>query len=575
MPFGSGFWTGDWVGVEHPHSFPNPSLTTDATNVNWRQYTLESYVTAECIQGPLNGYQGDDPASLNVGKFLLRRTTDSSIEIIVQCVEPYARGFSADPNLIIVDLMSDGANDDPHRGSYYAPFSKISGSSPADKFTFWVRGSGAGTLYDYYLHHKQPIAFRGVVSEVIGAMLMYAGYTASNIDQASFDDAYDAELNVGPDNNNRPYVWVIPEQGETILATIKRVMQHWSHILTYNKDGKFALRPADSFAEFFVALDNNSNVKEIKTWANKNIVLNKCLAMHGGGYMRHLDYSLAVQPNPRLNAYYEPRLKSDYTQAFIDEYSDSNSITKFGERQFGNRIRNTFNERPGTAYGVGRRDGGPLVRDIPRTISIFTEGDPINVAHYPLVHRSEIKDLIMERFLSNEAQIRTFIEVTQDFMGLDYEIGSVVYVPSELGDFRCIKQTIDYNSLTVTSELIRNFPTEYTTASTAVWAYVNLDDAPVGTTVLSEAAGTMTLEVNLTTTALLDWHYQIYISKDGGPWEEFYTTGWEAETGNLDIQDTWSGDTQSVEVIIRATDDDGGGGQCTPTPWVRMPTAIQ
>ena len=148
-------------------------------------------------------------------------------------------------------------------------------------------------------------------------------------------------------------------------------------------------------------------------------------------------------------------------------------------------------------------------------------------------------------------------------------------MPSFDADFRCIKQVIDFNKLTVKSTLIRNYPTEYTTASTGIWAYVDIDSAPVGTTNLSEAAGVMTLEIDLTTTAGLDWHYQIFISKDGGPWEEFYTTGWESETANLDIQDTWAGNTQSVEVIIRAADDDGSGGQCTPTPWVRMPTATQ
>jgi len=400
----------------------------------------------------------------------------------------------------------------------------------------------------------------------------------SNIDQDSFDEAYDAELNAGSNNDERPYVWVIPEQGETILSTIKRIMQHWSHMLTYTKGGKIALRAVDELTDFFVAIDNNSNIKGLKHRADKSLILNKSLAMHGGGYMKRTAYPNAASLFPFLNARYEPHLKSDYEQAFTDEYSNTASITKYGERQFGSRVRaGSPSEREALenywlpfVAGMGTGYSGYATR----TISFQIEGEPIKVAHYPLIHKKDIKDNVMKRFTTNEAELRTFVEIKQDFMGLDYEIGSIVYVPSLGGDFRCIKQTIDFNNFNVQSELVSNFPTEYATASTVIWTYVNLDDAPVGTTVLSESSGTMTLEIDLTTTAGLDWHYQIFISKDGQPWEEF-STGWDAETANLDIQDSWSGNTQSVDIVIRAADDDGIGGQCTPTPWVTMPTATQ
>jgi hypothetical protein len=523
----------------------------------------------------MNGYDGDDFGSLNVGYFLGKKTSDSSVVIKCICCRPESRGtFSVDPALATVDVPStDTQPAEFRRNSYYPIFSKQSSSGPPDpKFYCFFR---AGSTNTYDLYHVQPITFRGVISEVIGAILMYAGYTAANVDQDSFDECYDAENNVGADNTERPYVWVTPEQGETVMATIKRVMQHWNHILTYNKEGKIAIRPADSFYEFFSALDSHANIKSLKIRSEKDMILNKCIAMHGQ-YVRFVDYPNAGSPVPDFNAYFEPTLKSDITQAFIDEYSDTSSITKYGERQYGDRVRTTLEPSPGTFVGVGRRDGsGPLVPDVARSVTKYTEGDPIKVAHYPFVHQKDIKDNIMLRFITNEAKMRKIIEVEQDFLGLDYDIGSIVYVPSEDSEFRCMRQTVDFNSLTVRSVLITNHPCEYTTASTTVWGNVDWDSAPVGTTNLTESSGTMTLEIDLSMGAAVDWHYRIFISKDYGPWEEFYTTGWESITGALDIQDSWSGNTQVVEVIIKAADDDGSGGQCTPTPWVRMPTATQ
>ena len=395
MPFGGTFWSTGWEDVKHPHSFPNCTISSSA-GTYWKKITVNTYVTSECIQGPMNTYDGTNQSSLNIGYFIGKKTTDSSVVIKIGCCRPDFRAFSADPNLILIKLGStDSEVNEYRRLTYWAPYAKqVNGN-----FFCYIR---AGSTNTYEIYHVQPIAFRGVVSEVIGAILMHAGFDDSYIDKDSFDEAYDAGLNSGSDNDERPYVWVIPEQGETILATIKRVAQHWSHMLTFNKDGKLAIRPADSIEEFFSALDENANVKSIKTWDDKDLILNSCLAMHSGGLIRYTDYPNAASTDPDFNAEYEPHLKSDVNQEFIDEYSDTTSITKFGERQYGNRVRTTLVEGTGTAYGVGRRGGaGPLVPDIPRTISVFTEGEPIKVAHFPQIHQKAIKDNIMLRFTTN------------------------------------------------------------------------------------------------------------------------------------------------------------------------------
>ena len=575
MPFGATFWVDGWEDVMHPHDFPNDSivLTGSTPTAGWREIQVHSWVTCECIQAPYNGYDGDSVESFNVGRFQGERDSGTTV-LPINSVEPVSWGFDSDPNLILVNLTSDDV-DEQRWCTYHAPYFKNpSSTGPPDlQFQMWTRGTGSGTQLAWFLHHVQPVAFRGVVSEVIGAILMYAGYDPNRIDQDSFDEAYDAELLAGSDNNKRPYVWVIPQQGESVLATIKRIMQHWNHILTFDRAGKIALVPADSLDTPYVIIDTDSNILELKSKVNKELIFNKVTAMHGGGYMRHAAYVGIGQPSPVARCHYEAHLKSDYDSAFSDEYLDQDSIDKFGERQYGDQIRQpmTMSEREIMVPGRIAEDR-PLTR-IPRTINVASEGEPVSIAHFPHYHYTDIKDAIMARFLSNETKLKDTVEIKQDLLGFDFDIGHMVLNGQTGLTYRCIKQTLDFNKFTVTSNLLQEFGTEYAYASTVIWEFVNLDDAPVGGTSIWHSGGSTWLSTSLTVTPSdHDWRYRIYISKDGGEWEE-RTSGWIGNTGSLSVSGSWSGENDEVRVFIRAADDDGLGDPEQPTPMIAMPTA--
>ena len=180
-----------------------------------------------------------------------------------------------------------------------------------------------------------------------------------------------------------------------------------------------------------------------------------------------------------------------------------------------------------------------------------------------------MKDLIMARFISNEARLRDTALLIQDFMGLDFDVGSIVFVPELNRQYRCIKQTVDYNKFQVRSELLETFPTRYSSAPTVIWDYINDADAPIGSTLLTDMGSDMHLDLEIgDVTPGLDWWYQIYVSKDGGAWEEL--ASFTANTGPLIETFIWSGDTATVEVLIRGADDDGSGGQSFATPFVPM-----
>jgi hypothetical protein len=515
---------------------------------------------------------------LNVGHFQLERDSGATVAPVNSC-EPDVRAFLMDPSIITINLTSDDV-DENRRCTFWAPYFK---NSTGHQFTVWLRGTGTGTQIAWYLHHVQPIAFRGVVSEVIGALLMYAGYDAARIDQDSFDEAYDAELMVGADNSNRPYVWVIPQQGESVMATIKRVMLHWDHILTFNNAGKLALVPVESVDTPYVFLSEHSNILKLKQQVDKSLIYNYSLAMHGGGYMRHAEYVGISQPSPIAHCTYEPHLKSDYQQAMIDEYKDTASVNQFGERQFGSRVKQTLTE--GTAEetemtygrGVGFGFSGIQRREriyTTRTIDTLSEGEPITVAHFPLCHRKTIKDLIMARFLSNETQIRNIGEVEQDLLGFDHDIGQLILDTDTGLTYRCVKQTMDFNKFTVKSGLIQEHATEYSTAETVIWEFINLEDAPVGGSgSMFHSIGNTYVTLTLTVAPVgHDWHYQIWVSADGGPWFN-EGTNWTAEVGPLVHQVVLTGEFDEVRFFIRGADDDGSGGQEIPTHFVKMPTA--
>jgi len=125
MPFASDFWTTSWVNIKFPHLFPNASIS-NAYNNSWNLITLESFTTCYCIQGPVNAHDGDDLTSLNVGKFIGKKTDDSTIIVNVNVVDPFARGaITSDPSLITVKTTSD-QTDEQGLTSYYPLFHQLS-----------------------------------------------------------------------------------------------------------------------------------------------------------------------------------------------------------------------------------------------------------------------------------------------------------------------------------------------------------------------------------------------------------------------------------------------------------------
>lgn len=569
MPFPADFWIDGWERVIHPHDFPNPTTSTVASDTNWVWNNTSTSPASTCnlIQGPLN--QTGDPTkapSENVGYLLGKSTADPTIQLRVNIIYPVGTGMLVDPAVSSVKLPSYGIVERQYP-RYKPPFYRIFGPS----IDWWVRGNGpsGGLVYD--LFHVQPIAFTGTVSEVIGAILMYAGVDPTFIDQDSFDWAYDEEIAVGPDNANRPIVWVIPMQGESYIQTIKRVTMHWSHMFCWSLNGKISLVPCNSADSPISILDTKGNIKKMESDIDLDRLTNKCHAMHGA-FSKHWSEGGWVSPEPYQNAQWEPKLKSDYLGEFTDLYEDSDSQDRYGIRVLGDRPRGTGESTTlrqavsySPTYGFGFRN-----------IDIVTEGQDIKILPLPLYYLKTIKNLFMAMFTSNEARPRLVGRITQDLLGLDMDIGTMVEVfPPPPGDpvrYRVFKQSVDWNSLTVVSDVIETFGTEFPTASTVIWTYINPEIQPVGTAVLTKLGLDRTLTITLPTTPGLDWWWEIYISKDGGEFVPI-ELGWTAVTGDLSVVENWTGTTRTVDVLIRGADDDGSGGLSIATPFTTMPQA--
>ena len=586
MPFGATFWASGWEAVLHPHVFDDAVETLLSSNSDWRKHSLEQDFSdiIEIIQGPMSeNVSAENIPRSNLGFFEGRKVGDHSIVLRIGVTDPEPDqsqiGHINEPVLDTVDLVSFGITD-RNEALYQSPYYRV-----YDPYIeFYTRADGGSGTFNYDLYHVQPIAFRGVVSEVIGALLMYSGCDTDYIDQDSFDAAYDLEMSLGADNGERPYVWVIPQQGETIIKTIKRVCAHWNHLLVFDQVGRIALVPAsESPLTGNVVISQASNIKALEFDYSSSEIKNKSSVMHCALVKRWNESNTA--PAPDFGAAWEPQLKSDIQGAFVDDYVDQDSIDMFGERELGEQLRQvaTAVTTTGAPSGAGRKPiGGPLGPRVPypSSMTVMIAGDTKNIFHLALFSLKTIKDLFMERFFSNETQQKVRIKITQDLLGLDQDLGSIISVydlDNELRNYRVVKQTIDYNSLTVITEGLEELGTEYSLAgSSDIWLDMDPTDAPIGTTVLTESLGTIYLDVNLTTSSSFDWFYQIKISKDGAAFIDL-TLGWDANTGSLDETFDWAGDTERVDIIIRACDYGSAAplGQEIATPWITMPPATR
>ena len=396
-----------------------------------------------------------DPANISVViSNNLTKITLTNLENVVYAGGLYNLGATAreagllfgrevsDPDNVLVFQYGAILNYIPHsppastnfytsRGRYAPIFigmNEALGGAPA------TAGAGAiltetpeGTT-DFDLFHWQPLAAAGTIAEVLGALLMFVGADPdTDIDQDSFSDAYDDMLDGRPDIENQPFVWFRAVEGESVGDSLKKIVSHCSDFLTINLAGKVALISRRVNRSSSVPITPGTVIGDVILDTSLGRMTNTADISHGqwcdvGGW------------NTRVGGY-DPDFNNDANLLY---FSGTNSVAGV------------------EVYGT--RDMGK----VKRKIMIRGKEETRSTAACPYFYYSQQKEILISRVEDNESKRSTMLTVVQGLLGLDYgvgyEIDTVEVDPMEGGDsYRCVHKSIDFNNLTVTSKILREY----------------------------------------------------------------------------------------------------------------------
>ena len=315
----------------------------------------------------------------------------------------------------------------------------ISGSDDNIDIVIPTGGSVTTSVFIY-----QPHSWYGRVGQVIAAILLDKGLDDDYIDQTAFSDADDGQAAMGSNDDDEPFVFYRRQLGQTVGEAVKALAMHSWDILTVNMAGKVALHRRVSPAAGFVisSLGTSDGVVSVKWRKAYDRLVNHMWACEG----RYYEYSLETVGDfsGRISSMTEiafPTSTLETNDMPFEEFSDSTSITKYGDRG-------------GPAREIRLQDGREVktIRHLhyPYLCNIQgSSGDPMDA-----------KATLLARLASVEAVLRKEITVVQDFRGLDYDVGwkvasvAVTKDSATVDDTRCVRKTIDFNDYSVTSVLL-------------------------------------------------------------------------------------------------------------------------
>jgi|GEM_PF-3768367 len=433
MSLPASWWDGtgspNWQDIRWRHDFSTTDYDITSTGPGPVKYRIHlGYNSTTCGNLCQPDFHEDGESNnnnYNLGMFFGKSNVDSDIMMFNRCV--------IDPRLTTEPALANGMIPSTNEYEIYPVSTSIFSNpgSASNAFLFWWRPISDGDCELYSLRHYQPFCYYGKVSEVLGAVLKHLVFSTDSIDTFVWNYAQIGEISMGA--ANWPLIYYRREIGEKIIDGIKRIMQHTkdllcismsnklglvSRIVNYAPVGPSNMEPTDYFGV----------IGEVEWRYALEYMSNYCEARHA-----ELDVTWGiVDPFSYGGSRWDPDGKMDCYGHLVDTYQNFVSWIAFGKRAL-------------PAAAADKAQDGETKSGV--------------VYHLPFCYSSVRKDALMGRVNGIESYPRRTITVTQDFQGLDYDLGyrlANVRLTGDgqtIADMSCIEKEIDFDNFTVKSVL--------------------------------------------------------------------------------------------------------------------------
>ena len=428
MALGSTWWSSTWRGNRLPSAaaFEASDITLETVSDLWQMLR---------VSGEHDIYQrdyhfGGNHDFDNGGSFYIKNDVTGELT-------PAADTFKEHNPLADVMLPASSSQGDiePFEENqdviYVDPFS-TSSIYPSTWSAILTNKPPAASGDSFSVVHRCPWAWYGSPSQVIASILLSLGVASTQIDTTAVDNAYDGEeADHGASGIYAPRVSVARVVGQAVIDTIKLVARHgWSRV-GYTMAGLLACWSATRPVEY--AADDLAGIKGLVSWRlTDDHLFNQIDVTHGavcrssaaGSGVAPTIIEAGVEvPNPdyTFRSAWDENLSSAQSDLWVTSDSDATSQTAYG------------------VLPLGGKDAKPL--------------------HLPCFYDAASPTGMAAR-VDKFCQPLHELTLTQDFRGLDYEVGTLItdyeFPDGVTCNLFCISKEIDFNTLTVTSTLLED-----------------------------------------------------------------------------------------------------------------------
>jgi hypothetical protein len=424
------WWTGNGEDTWYVSQFDSATVDTD-----WRSFDMWDWFGIRVDHLYQRGYHyGANQKKLDSGYFYLLNTADDSETPAAAVAMTAGQRLLPEPDSNADIIYTNGWPTE-----FWLPM-VFPVSGPSQYLSVYMTADPKGDIANwgpFHLYHYQPWSWFGRPAAIIASLLMRLGIDQDFIDTGSFDDSYDEQEVLGgliPQT-----LFVSREFGRKPADLIKEVCRHCQDTIGYTMDGKFGMfsRTSPTYSgsvDSIISITNTSTSKHLCNTLRLTYGQVTRQVDRAGNRPTILDASDNEIPNVDYidNAKWEQAGESQADNNWVVEATNSTSITAYGEIPLGGVV-------------IEADDDG-------NTISV-------PVTHFRFFPNSLDMELVTDRIDYEGTELRE-ITITQNFLGLDYEVGTVLAGEDLTGDadtpfyLRCIKKTIDFNRMTVTSVLL-------------------------------------------------------------------------------------------------------------------------